>query len=161
MQGPWGDEALLQIDVYEQMVDDFAKLSKFYWRMWGRWASRCSMASSTGKACNARSYCGCGRTRGICPNLPPTLVYCRRSQRWGLPKGKKGGLRNMPRGTVKWFNSDKGYGFITPDDGGDDLFVHYSAIAGSGFKSLDEGAKVSYEATRGNKGMQAENVTPV
>ena len=66
----------------------------------------------------------------------------------------------MPQGTVKWFSNEKGYGFITPDDGGDDLFVHYSGIAGGGFKSLEEGAKVSYEATQGNKGMQAENVTP-
>jgi CspA family cold shock protein len=67
----------------------------------------------------------------------------------------------MPQGTVKWFNGEKGYGFITPDDGGDDLFVHYSGITGSGFKSLDEGERVSYEATRGKKGMQAEDVTPV
>ncbi|MCA1717083.1 MAG: cold-shock protein [Actinobacteria bacterium] len=67
----------------------------------------------------------------------------------------------MPQGTVKWFNSEKGYGFIEPDDGSDDLFVHYSGIAGGGFKSLEEGQKVSYEATRGQKGMQAENVTPV
>jgi CspA family cold shock protein len=67
----------------------------------------------------------------------------------------------MPKGTVKWFNDDKGYGFIEPDDGGDDLFVHHSAISGSGYKSLEEGDKVSYEATRGQKGMQAENVTVV
>jgi cold shock protein len=67
----------------------------------------------------------------------------------------------MPQGTVKWFNSEKGYGFIQPDDGGEDLFVHYSEIAGGGFRSLEEGQKVSYEATRGQKGMQASNVSPV
>jgi cold shock protein len=72
---------------------------------------------------------------------------------------KKGGLQNMPQGTVKWFNDEKGYGFISPDDGGEDLFVHHTGIAGSGFKSLDEGEKVSYEATRGKKGMQADNVS--
>ena len=67
----------------------------------------------------------------------------------------------MPQGTVKWFNSEKGYGFIVPDEGGDDLFVHFSGIAGSRFRTLEEGAKVSYEVTRGRQGMQAENVTPV
>jgi cold shock protein len=67
----------------------------------------------------------------------------------------------MVQGTVKWFNDDKGYGFITPDEGGSDLFVHHSGIAGNGFKSLDEGAKVSYEATQGQKGMQADNVSAV
>ena len=62
-------------------------------------------------------------------------------------------------GTVKWFNEDTGYGFISPDEGGEDLFVHYSGISGEGFRSLEEGAKVSYEATQGRKGMQAENVS--
>jgi CspA family cold shock protein len=65
----------------------------------------------------------------------------------------------MPQGTVKWFNEDKGYGFITPDDGSEDLFVHHTGIAGSGFKSLEEGASVSYEVTQGRKGMQAVNVS--
>jgi CspA family cold shock protein len=65
----------------------------------------------------------------------------------------------MPQGTVKWFNGDKGYGFIKPDDGSEDVFVHYSAIAGGGFRSLDEGDKVSYEAARGKKGMEARNVS--
>jgi cold shock protein len=67
----------------------------------------------------------------------------------------------MPQGTVKGFNDEKGYGFISPDEGGEDLFVHHSGISGSGFKSLEEGQKVSFEATRGKKGMQAENATPV
>jgi len=57
----------------------------------------------------------------------------------------------MAQGTVKWFNDDKGYGFITPDEGGNDLFVHHSGLAGNGFKSLDEGAKVSYEAPRARR----------
>jgi cold shock protein len=65
----------------------------------------------------------------------------------------------MAQGTVKWFSEEKGYGFITPENGGEDLFVHYSAINGSGFKSLDEGAKVAYEVTEGRKGLQAENVS--
>jgi CspA family cold shock protein len=76
-----------------------------------------------------------------------------------LPPQSKVGL--LPQGTVKGFNNEKGYGFITPDEGGEDLFVHYSGIAGGGFKSLEEGAKASYEATQGQKGMQAENVIPV
>jgi CspA family cold shock protein len=67
----------------------------------------------------------------------------------------------MPQGTVKWFNDEKGYGFIAPDEGGEDLFVHYTGITGNGFRSLEEGARVSYDETRGKKGMQAENVTIV
>jgi cold shock protein len=65
----------------------------------------------------------------------------------------------MATGTVKWFNADKGYGFITPDDGGKDLFVHHSAILGEGYKTLAENAKVEYEAEQGAKGPQAKNVT--
>ena len=64
----------------------------------------------------------------------------------------------MPEGTVKWFNGEKGYGFITPDAGGKDVFVHYSAIAGSGFKSLEEGQRVSFETSQDQKGPQADNV---
>ena len=64
----------------------------------------------------------------------------------------------MSTGTVKWFNDQKGYGFITPDEGDKDLFVHHSAIAGNGFRSLSEGAKVSYETEQGPKGPAAANV---
>ena len=64
----------------------------------------------------------------------------------------------MATGIVKWFNDDKGYGFITPDDGGKDLFVHHSGVAGEGFKSLAEGAKVAFEPSEGQKGPQATDV---
>ena len=65
----------------------------------------------------------------------------------------------MPQGTVKWFNEEKGFGFISPEDGSEDVFVHHTGIAGSGFKSLNEGEKVSYEVTQGRKGLQAVNVS--
>ncbi len=64
----------------------------------------------------------------------------------------------MARGTVKWFNDQKGYGFITPEDGSKDVFVHHSAIQGDGFKSLREGQSVEFEVTSGPKGPQASNV---
>ena len=62
-------------------------------------------------------------------------------------------------GTVKWFNNDKGFGFIAPEDGSKDIFVHHTAIQGSGYKSLDEGEKVEFDVAQGQKGPQAENVT--
>jgi CspA family cold shock protein len=64
-------------------------------------------------------------------------------------------------GTVKRFNQEKGYGFIIPDEGGEDLFVHYTSIEGSGFRSLEEGEKVRYEVGQGRKGLQAQNVSKV
>ena len=67
----------------------------------------------------------------------------------------------MPTGTVKWFSDQKGFGFITPDEGTDDLFVHQSAIVGEGFRSLSEGAKVSYESESGDKGPRAVNVQAI
>ena len=66
----------------------------------------------------------------------------------------------MSTGTVKWFNASKGFGFITPDEGGDDLFVHHSEIKASGYASLDEGQKVEFEVGEGKKGPCATNVIP-
>ena len=67
----------------------------------------------------------------------------------------------MATGTVKWFSDDKGFGFITPDDGGRDLFVHFSGITGDGYRSLPEGVKVSYEEEAGPKGPKAVNVMKI
>ena len=85
-----------------------------------------------------------------------------RSLRAGSPgrfRGPKHRRKDtMATGTVKWFNSEKGYGFIAPDDGSADLFAHFSAITGSGFKELREAQKVEFDAERGPKGMQAANI---
>ncbi len=67
----------------------------------------------------------------------------------------------MAQGTVKWFNNEKGFGFIAPENGGNDVFVHHTAIQGSGYKSLNEGDRVAFEVTQGPKGDQASNVTKV
>ena len=64
----------------------------------------------------------------------------------------------MPTGTVKWFNGEKGFGFIAPDDGGADLFAHYSAIAGRGFRSLEENQRVEFDVAQGDRGPQAANI---
>ena len=68
---------------------------------------------------------------------------------------------SVPEGVVKWFNAEKGFGFISQDGGGDDVFVHFSAIQTNGYKSLDENQKVEFEVTQGPKGPQASNVVPL
>ncbi len=70
------------------------------------------------------------------------------------------GSCRVSTGTVKWFNEQKGFGFITPDEGGDDVFVHHSKIAAQGFKTLKEGQKVSFDTAQGRKGLEATNVKP-
>ncbi|GAB3669826.1 transcription antiterminator/RNA stability regulator CspE [Zhihengliuella flava] len=67
----------------------------------------------------------------------------------------------MATGTVKWFNPEKGFGFIAPEDGSADVFAHYSAIQSNGFRSLDEGQRVEFDVTQGQKGLQAENIRPL
>ena len=67
----------------------------------------------------------------------------------------------MSTGTVKWFNDAKGFGFITPDEGGEDVFAHFSAISTSGFRSLKEGQKVQFDIVQGPNGKQASNITPI
>ena len=68
---------------------------------------------------------------------------------------------SLASGTVKWFNDTKGYGFIAPDDGGKDIFVHHTGVEGSGFKTLNEGAKVEFEVREGTKGPEATNVVQI
>jgi CspA family cold shock protein len=85
-------------------------------------------------------------------------LAARAVRRRGTPPTKE---KHMVQGTVKWFNGEKGFGFIAPDGGGADVFVHYSAIAADGYRSLDENQRVEFETTQGQKGPQAENVRPV
>ena len=82
-------------------------------------------------------------------------------RRSGGSRPDKGVASIIAQGTVKWFNAEKGFGFIAQEDGGDDVFVHYSAIQTNGYKSLDENQKVEFDVTQGPKGPQAENVRPL
>jgi cold shock CspA family protein len=99
------------------------------------------------------------------PSRPALLSRPLHTRRRGTPGRSRGPKRirkdTMATGTVKWFNAEKGYGFIAPDDGSADLFAHYSAITGSGFKELREAQKVEFDAERGPKGMQAANIRPL
>src|SRR5262249_9699116 len=96
------------------------------------------------------------------------LYYARRCAA-GPPSAKRPAHKPRTRwqrhtmaiGTVKWFNSEKGYGFITPDDGGADVFAHFSAIAMNGYRSLDENQRVEFEVADGQKGPQAANIRPI
>ena len=90
---------------------------------------------------------GTGRSESIAARVQPA------------PCSKRG--LSVGTGTVKWFSDDKGFGFITPDEPGKDLFVHFSGIAGDGFRTLAEGARVEYEAEQGPKGPAAVNVTTI
>jgi len=97
---------------------------------------------------------------------PGQVLLCRRSRNPGM--GARASLKivlaegkHMPQGTVKWFNPDKGFGFIAPDDGSADVFVHHSAIQADGYRSLQENQRVEFTAVRGPKGPQAEQVQPL
>ncbi len=84
------------------------------------------------------------------------------AQSGALGVGSSGnGIRMSTQGTVKWFNSEKGFGFIAPDDGGQDVFAHYSAIQSGGYRSLEENQRVEFEVAQGPKGLQAEDIRPL
>jgi CspA family cold shock protein len=83
----------------------------------------------------------------------------REAARCGFSTARK--EKDMASGTVKWFNGEKGFGFITQDDGGDDVFAHFSAIATTGFRSLEENQRVEFDVTQGPKGLQASNIRPL
>src|SRR5215210_4959445 len=102
----------------------------------------------------------CARVKGSTAAAADTRVPARAVVAPHLPRFARTASREgtMATGTVKWFSDQKGFGFITPDDQGKDLFVHHNGIAGSGYRSLTEGAKVSYDAESGPKGPNAANV---
>ena len=89
------------------------------------------------------------------------LRELRQTERWISSRSKHERRSEMATGTVKWFNDAKGYGFITQDGGGDDVFCHHTAIQADGFRTLTEGQKVQFETSKGPKGLQAQNVRPI
>jgi cold shock protein len=93
--------------------------------------------------------------------LPGQAAAAARDPHLQIPKVVSAGESTMAQGTVKWFNADKGYGFIAPDDGTADVFVHHSAIKTDGYRSLEENQRVEFTAGRGPKGPQAEEVNPI
>src|SRR3712207_764466 len=97
--------------------------------------------------------------RGTVSSVPPAVVARQSTRCVAVHSTQYEEIALMATGTVKWFNDDKGFGFITPDESGKDLFVHHTGINANGFKSLAEGAKVSYDPESGDKGPKAVNVT--
>src|SRR5438874_9580208 len=100
--------------------------------------------------------------RRLLADIPPAAsnqqpIRAARAGLWLVPRRRQ----QMAQGTVKWFNPDKGYGFIAPDDGTADIFVHHSAIDADGYRTLEENQKVEYTASQGPKGLQAERVRAV
>jgi CspA family cold shock protein len=106
-----------------------------------------------------RAACTLSDVQGECVALVDRVFGARVAMHPAFAVHRRRGGIDMATGTVKWFNDDKGFGFITPDEGGKDLFVHHTGIKADGFKSLAEGARVSFDAEAGDKGPKAVNVT--
>jgi CspA family cold shock protein len=95
------------------------------------------------------------------PDFAPSLATVDKNQAGRSVRCNQSEEESMATGTVKWFSDDKGFGFITPDESGQDLFVHHTGIAGQGFRSLDDGQRVSFDAEAGDKGPKAVNVQAI
>ncbi|GGA55093.1 hypothetical protein GCM10011490_01140 [Pseudoclavibacter endophyticus] len=131
-------------------------------------ASSAAAFASTDAGPSSLPGCVCAATTRPAPALreqQPRLKTPRRRRRCGHPDHARGPQHrrndDMATGTVKWFNSEKGYGFIAPDDGSDDVFAHFSAIDGSGHRNLEENQRVEFDTERGQKGLQAANIRAI
>jgi len=132
-----------------------AQLSKLLQETWGvSAAAPMAVAAVPGAAGNDRPWFRIEQ-------FPPGLRAGRPTSSGQAREGARKEGTFMSTGTVKWFNAEKGFGFITQDDGGPDVFVHFSAIAGDGYRNLEENQKVEYEVTQGQKGPQGTNVRPI